>query len=745
MNAWGEHLAGTGAALSDMRACFQLCEVFNQDLDEWAEGVKNVTQAGSMFDRAYVFNGDITTWKLAQNTNLSYMFRQAYQFNRDLSNWDVSKVTSFIWCFDNCRAFSQSLANWDFSSATDTTYMFRNCTLMGTRLTDEAGTWTFGSRWEAAARMFDNIPNFNPDLSNWENQVAGLKRMDGMFVNCSQFEGIGLELWKVSSVINMNQMFYNCGLFNKDISNWDVSNVGIPETGAGGFYQTFWKCTNFNQTLANWNVNQCADFRYMFRDCSSLTDLECETWFEYNDDPDLWPSKATTLLEMFRGCSSFDKDLSKWDTRNIYDLRNMFRDCTVFNNGGMPMPWTIQTVSTQLPPRDPPPGWKGSILLDGMFNNTAFFNADISTWNVSGVTGAIAVFERAKGFDQDLSNWRLDSCRNATYFLNGVNKNFNSALDRLFPTTAPDDTREPVLERLYAFCANTNWNNGQANTELPGKELLWDVSKCWDFRYFCWNNQEFNQNIGNWDVSSATQMTHMFGVTGKLATDSSPSEFGFNCGDAPADPKFNPIQNWDVTSVQDIRQIFDRAYAFNKNLNSWNLRDCATFSQAFKDADVWTNGGSDDGSRTIPLDWSGEQMRNATNTVNMFRSLARYDEAVYLNMSLVSEAGGMFYQSSSFAKYFDKFLPDWNISSLQNALEFVNFAIPQATMDNILISWAEKGRRNPPEARTNVEIFFGNSSFTGGGAAEDAFNFLTGAIEDGGLNWTITGLVRRAP
>ena len=66
-------------------------------------------------------------------------------------------------------------------------------------------------------------------------------------------------------------------------------------------------------------------------------------------------------------CSMFNQDISKWDTRNVKSMENMFY---------------------------------GSL-----------FNQDISTWNTIKVVSMYRMFEESK-FNQDIGNWNISNLNN---------------------------------------------------------------------------------------------------------------------------------------------------------------------------------------------------------------------------------------------------------------------------------------------------------------------------------------------
>ena len=84
---------------------------------------------------------------------------------------------------------------------------------------------------------------------------------------------------------------------------------------------------------------------------------------------------------------------------------------------------------------------------------------------------------------------------------------------------------------------------------------------------FMFNGSQFNQNIGNWDVSNVTNMTYMFYQT-----------YAFN----------QDIGNWDVSNVTDMTIMFQKAYAFNQDLTQWCVSQFSTMPAGFSTNSVLT-------------------------------------------------------------------------------------------------------------------------------------------------------------
>ena len=77
---------------------------------------------------------------------------------------------------------------------------------------------------------------------------------------------------------------------------------------------------------------------------------------------------------MFDGATSFNADISAWDTSSVRDMSGMFDGATAFN----------ANISA----------WDTSSVRDmkNMFHEATSFNADISAWNTSSVTTASYCF-----------------------------------------------------------------------------------------------------------------------------------------------------------------------------------------------------------------------------------------------------------------------------------------------------------------------------------------------------------------
>ena len=92
---------------------------------------------------------------------------------------------------------------------------------------------------------------------------------------------------------------------------------------------------------------------------------------------------------MFWDASSFNADLSGWDTADVTVMGSMFRGATAFNADISD--WNTGSVTE----------------LANMFRGATAFNSDISRWNTSSATAMDHMFDGASAFNQDLGGWNI--------------------------------------------------------------------------------------------------------------------------------------------------------------------------------------------------------------------------------------------------------------------------------------------------------------------------------------------------
>jgi surface protein len=144
---------------------------------------------------------------------------------------------------------------------------------------------------------------------------------------------------------------------------------------------------------------------------------------------------------MFSSATSFNQDISMWNTSKVTNMVSMFTQAKSFNQ---PLNnWDTSNVE----------------LMYGMFSGNEQFNQDISSWDTSKVTRMNDMFYGAENFNQDISSWNTG---------NVVNMN-----------------------NMFGQAFNFNQNIGN-----------WDTRNVTHMQNMFTGARSFDQNIGTWDISS---------------------------------------------------------------------------------------------------------------------------------------------------------------------------------------------------------------------------------------------------
>ena len=77
---------------------------------------------------------------------------------------------------------------------------------------------------------------------------------------------------------------------------------------------------------------------------------------------------------------------------------------------------------------------------------------------------------------------------------------------------------------------------------------------------FAFRSTTLNQPIGNWDVSNVTNMRSMFDRAASFNQD---------------------IGDWNTSSVTNMSNMFERAYAFNQDVSDWNISSVTNMGNMF--------------------------------------------------------------------------------------------------------------------------------------------------------------------
>merc|ERR1719421_2068398 len=233
----------------------------------------------------------------------------------------------------------------------------------------------------------------------------------------------------------------------------------------------FQEASSFNQDLSGWNTGSVTDMSYMFSGATSF-DQDLSSWNT---------GSVTSMTSMFTAASSFDQDLSSWNTGSVTDMSFMFEQASSFNQ-------------------------------------------DLSSWNTGSVTNMYAMFYDASSFNQDLSGWDVSQVdRNIDMWDGSAMENIDSKKPCTDGGVSTGDLTWPDCQ------AGDGDGDGDGDPATPGAFQSYDdlklaVGNCLDMVPSGDNCCKASEDGGagadcgaagsyempDWDVSLVTSMKELF-------------------------------------------------------------------------------------------------------------------------------------------------------------------------------------------------------------------------------------------
>jgi len=182
-----------------------------------------------------------------------------------------------------------------------------------------------------------------------------------------------------------------------------------------------------------------------------------------------------------------------------------------------------------------------------------------------------------------------------------------------------------------------------------------------DMHFMFFDNEVFNQPIDNWDVSNVTDMSNMFETA------------IFN----------QPIGNWDVSSVTNMSNMFEHYSAFNQDIGNWDVSSVTDMSNMFAEA-IFNQ----------PIgDWdvsSVTDMRNMFYNSAFNQDIGNWDASSVTNMFLMFAGGSQFNQP----------IGDWDVSNVTD----MRYMFSNSEFNQPIGDW-------DVSSVTNMDFMFSNSEF----------------------------------
>ena len=270
--------------------------------------------------------------------------------------------------------------------------------------------------------------------------------------------------------------FGDLGLTSLDFAFWSANNlVSVPSvlpSTVVSLEDTFLAATSFNGDISSWDTANVTNMSWMFSGASA-----------FNQSLTGWDtSNVTNMSYMFSGASAFNQNLTGWDTSNVTKMSYMFYDASAFNQSLTG--WDTSNVTNmRLMFYDASAfnqnltGWDTSNVtnMKMMFTGASLFNSDLVGWDTSNVTNMSDMFSRASAFNQSLSSWDTSSVTDMSYMFFGA-------------------------------------------SSFAGDISGWVTSNVTNMDHMFYFAESFNSDLGGWDISNVTDMSDMLHESGLSKT-----------------------------------------------------------------------------------------------------------------------------------------------------------------------------------------------------------------------------------
>ena len=246
--------------------------------------MSSATRLDFMFQNTDVQSLNLSSWDISNVTTLSGMFNTCDKLaNINLSGWNLASVADMSSMFINCtKIVSLDLSTWVPDLVTSVSSMFRgmtsltsinistwvlpNCTSIGTLFRSSSALTNLDMSSLAPTGSLNMSFSFNGCVSLTVLDISSLSStsistLGNTFESCFSLSNIiGIENLDTSAVADMTQTFRLCGVFDQNISGWDVTSLTNATTM---FNSAGLSTANYDALLVGWEaqlVNNAVTF-----------------------------------------------------------------------------------------------------------------------------------------------------------------------------------------------------------------------------------------------------------------------------------------------------------------------------------------------------------------------------------------------------------------------------------------------------------------------------------------------------
>jgi len=261
--------------------------VFNQDISKW--NTEKVTTMRYMFCSASAFNQAIGDWNTGKVTKMDGMFYEASAFNQDIGSWNTSQLTNMYYMFSSASAFNHNISSWTGSAATTAqNFMFSGATAFQAKFTcTNADTGPASSCNTIKSTWVAPPPPPSPPPSPPSPPPPPPPLTPIPSESWHAF--VEACLSESGAEVTGECTEWASGNNYGTMPNWDTSLVEDMSGWTGGAHEGFGGRSTFDGDISKWDTG-----------------------------------KVTTMYYMFRDASAFNQDIGSWNTAQVATMEYMF-------------------------------------------------------------------------------------------------------------------------------------------------------------------------------------------------------------------------------------------------------------------------------------------------------------------------------------------------------------------------------------------------------------------------------------
>jgi surface protein len=345
--------------------------------------------------------------------------------------------------------------------------------------------------------------------------------------------------------------------------------TGIATTLVTSLEELFYNETTFNQDISSWDTSNVTTFRRLFRNATA-----------FNQNLNNWNTASVTdLYETFRDASSFSQTIEDWNVSNVTNMGGLFEGAINFNQ---PLNnWNVSNVTNMgglfegaINFNQPLNNWNvGNVTnMSGMFQGTILFNQDIGNWDVSNVVNMDAMFQQAETFNQDLSEWCVLKIPTKPVDFD------TGAIRWVLPQPNWGTCINSLLRNVLLIGSNVLSLNSTNALTLPQNGIVVEPDD--NIRFFLDDN----------GVTIKLKSGYPAGTRGLLEGDSSGTIYTAvdNAMLSAMNPATDDYTVICTTLVTDLNREFFRT-SFNQDISSWDVSNVNDMSKMFYEAKAFKN------------------------------------------------------------------------------------------------------------------------------------------------------------